>query len=80
MYTNKSIDNYWSRKSDDKRSNFSDLLPETQEFDKYLGGESENENENENEVEGGEGREGGQRREARGGRDGRQGTTARYRN
>lgn len=72
IYTNKSINNYWNRKSDEIRSNFSELLPETQEFDKY--------GEHENEGEGREGREGGQRGGARGGRDDRQGSTARYRN
>ena len=82
IHTNRSINNYWSSKSNDDRSNFSELLPETQEFDKYLEGENENEVEVEVEVEdreGGEG-EGRRGREVRGGRDRRLGSTARYSN
>ena len=72
---------YWSSKFNDNRSNFSELLPETQEFDKCLGGENENEVEVEVEVEveGSEGSE-GRGGEGREGRDWRQGFTARYRN
>jgi hypothetical protein len=86
----KSINNYWNSKSDYNRSNFNELLPETQEIDKYLGGENETEVEVEDYVKRGEEREGGggggkvrregEAREERGGRDGRQGSTARYSN